>query len=265
MTGRGGSGGVKVWLRILAPVLASIAGLTTLRLLGPDFVNQRELHAFLAPLGKWAPLTFIFCLAVRPVTLLPGQLFTAVGGMVFGTLPATLYSLVGSLLASALIFGLSRWLGTRLMKRMAGSRYPAITRAARRHGFKFALLTCINPLLPTDVMIAAATAAGARFWPLALGVVIGTIPGTFLTAQFGSGLAQGQTVMTVVSGVGMVVSLVLGAVLGRRIFQEISEEAPPEEEPQATAAPRRGPPLAAKGQLGGPAISTFQELPPSGP
>ena len=264
MNGRGGGGGVKVWLRVLAPLLASIAGLTTLRLLGPDFINQRELHAYLAPLGKWAPLTFIFFLAIRPVTLLPGQLFTAVGGMIFGTVPATLYSLAGSLLASALIFGLSRWLGTRLMKRMAGSRYPAITRVARRHGFKFALLTCINPLLPTDVMIAAATAAGARFWPLALGVVLGTIPGTFLTAQFGSGLAQGQTVMTVVSGVGMVVSLVLGAVLGRRIFQEVNEESSEEERPEPSAPPRNSP-LAAKGRLGQPTMSTFQKLPPPGP
>ena len=264
MNGRGGGGGVKLWLRVLAPVLASIAGLTTLRLLGPDVINQEELHAFLGPMGKWAPLAFIFFLAVRPVTLLPGQLFTAVGGMIFGTLPATLYSLAGSFLASLLIFGLSRWLGTRLMKRMAGGRYPAITRVARRHGFKFALLMCINPLFPTDVMIAAATAAGARFWPLSMGVLLGTIPGTFLTAQFGSGLAQGRTVMTVVSGVGMVLSLVLGALLGRRIYREINEETPAEEgERQVQTAPP--PPRLVKGQLHRPAISTFQELPPSGP
>ncbi|MFL5352951.1 TVP38/TMEM64 family protein [Archangium sp.] len=263
---KGAGGGLKVWLRVLAPVLLSIASLTMLRLLGPDVVNQKDLHAFLAPMGEWAPVAFILFLAVRPVTLLPGQLFTAVGGMIFGTRAATLYSLLGSFLASALIYGLSRWLGRRLMKRMAGSRYPAITRAAKRHGFKFALLTCINPLLPTDVMIAAATAAGARFWPLSLGVLLGTIPGTFLTAQFGSGLAQGRTVMTVVSGVGMVVSLVLGAVLGRRIFQEISEDsAQDEEQPEPQAPPRSNPPLAAKGQLGRPAISTFQELPPAGP
>jgi uncharacterized membrane protein YdjX (TVP38/TMEM64 family) len=263
----GGGGGLKVWLRVLAPVLASIAGLTMLRLLGPDFINQKDLHAILEPMGKWAPVAFVLFLAVRPVTLLPGQLFTAVGGMIFGTRAATLYSLLGSFLAAALIFGLSRWLGTRLMKRMAGSRYPAITRAAKRHGFKFALLTCINPLLPTDVMIAAATAAGARFWPLVLGVLLGTIPGTFLTAQFGSGLAQGRTVMTVVSGVGMVVSLVLGAVLGRRIFQEINEEASPGEHEKARPqTPPQGPPLLSKGQGSRrPALSTFQELPPAGP
>jgi uncharacterized membrane protein YdjX (TVP38/TMEM64 family) len=265
--GGGGGSGLKMWLRMLAPVLASIAGLTMLRLLGPDFINQKDLHALLAPMGKWAPGVFILFLAVRPVTLLPGQVFTAVGGMIFGTLAATLYSLAGSFLATLLIFALSRWLGTRLMKRMAGSRYPALTRVAKRHGFKFALLTCINPLLPTDVMIAAAASSRARFWPLTLGVLLGTIPGTFLTAQFGSGLAQGHTVMTVVSGVGMVVSLVLGALLGRRIFHEVNEETPSESQqeqslPQEPPPPR---PLAVKGRLGRPTLSTFQELPPAGP
>jgi uncharacterized membrane protein YdjX (TVP38/TMEM64 family) len=263
VNGRGG-GGVKLWLRVLAPMLASILGLTTLRLLGPDIISQKELHAYLVPLGNWAPIAFIFFLAVRPVTLLPGQVFTAVGGMIFGTLAATLYSLVGSFLGSLLIFGLSRWLGTRMMKRMTGGRYPAITRAARRHGFKFAMLSCINPLLPTDVMIAAGAAAGARFWPLVLGVLLGTIPGTFLTAQFGSGLAQGRTVMTVVSAVGMVVSLGLGALLGRRIFREISNE-PLEEGESQNRVPPSNPPRMTQGQFRRPAVSTFQDLPPAGP
>jgi len=228
-------GGVKVWLRVLAPVLISLAGLTSLRLLGPDMVNQQDLRAWLAPFGQWAPAAFVFFLAVRPVTLLPGQLFTAVGGMLFGTLPATVYSLMGSFLAFGLIYGLSRWLGTRLMKRMVGGRYQVLKRVAKRHGFKYSVLVTINPLLPTDMMLAAALASGARFWPVAAGVVLGTLPGTFLTAQFGSGLAQGRTVMTVVSAVGLVVSLVLGAVLGRRIFQEINAET--EDSPEAAQAP----------------------------
>lgn len=259
-------GRVKVWLKVLAPVLASILGLTTLRLLGPDVLNQQQLRAVLAPLGSWAPVAFVLALAVRPVTLLPGQVFTAVGGMIFGSKAATVYSLMGSFLASALIFALSRWLGTRLMKRMAGERYPAIARAASRHGFKFAFLTCINPLLPTDVMIAAATAAGARFWPVTMGVLLGTIPGTFLTAQFGSGLAQGHTVTTVVSGVGMVVSLVLGAVLGRKIFQEIHQDVPSEEPsaPEPSRAPLRPSVMGREPTLVGPTLSTCQELPPGG-
>ena len=248
----------KVWIKVLAPVVLSVLGLTTLRLLGPDVVNQEDLRAFLKPLGPWAPVFFVLALALRPLVLIPGQLFTAVGGMIFGSREATLYCLIGSFLSSALLFLAARWLGTRLMQRLAGHRYPAISRVARQHGFKFALLTCINPLLPTDVMIIAAAASGARFWPVTLGVLVGTIPGTFLTAQFGSGLAQGRTWTTVASGVGMVVSLVLGAVLGRRIFQEINQESAPEPEaPLAQPQPPRVSPV--------PVLSTVQELPPPAP
>ncbi len=219
---------LKGWLRVLAPLGASIGGLALLRLLGPDILSQRELREWLEPMGRAAPVAYIAALAIRPLTLLPGHLFAAVGGMAFGTLAGTAYALVGSFLAGLVIFGLARKLGARPMRRLAGEHYPALERAARKHDFQFALLTCINPLLPTDVMFAVAAASGARFWPTVAGMLLGTLPGTFLMVQFGSGLAQGRTVMTVVSGVGLVVSLVLGGVLGRRVYREVMGAPPPE-------------------------------------
>ncbi len=231
--------GVKGWLKVLAPVMASIGGLVLLRLLGPDVIDQRELHDFLAPLGKTAPLVYLFALAIRPLTLLPGHLVAAVGGMVFGTLMGTVYALIGSFLAALLVFGIARKLGVRLMKRLAGEHYPALARAARKHDFQFTLLTCINPLLPTDMMLAAAAASGARFWPSVAGILVGTLPGTFLMVQFGSGLAQGRTLMTLVSAAGLVVSFVLGGFLGRRVYKELNA-APPTTEPPG-AVPSWGP------------------------
>jgi uncharacterized membrane protein YdjX (TVP38/TMEM64 family) len=214
-------------------MLLSVGGLVMLRLLGPDFIDQKRIAAVLEPFGDAAPLAYIAFLAIRPVTLLPGQLLTAVGGMMFGTLAATLYSLTGSFLSAMLLFGVARKLGTRPMKRLAGGKYAAIARAAKRHDFLFAFLACINPLFPTDVMLVAAAASGARLWPSLAGIMLGTIPGTFLTAQFGSGLAQGRTMMTVISAVGLVVSLVLGVFIGRRFYKEINDA--PAEDPDAPA------------------------------
>ncbi|NBD11087.1 TVP38/TMEM64 family protein [Corallococcus sp. Z5C101001] len=211
------------WLRILAPMLVSIGGLVMLRLLGPDFIDQRTIRELLLPLGDYAPVAYVAFLAIRPLSLLPGQVVTAVGGMMFGTLAATLYSLTGSFLSATLLYFVARKLGTRPMQRLTGSKYPAIAKAARRHDFQFTFLACLNPLCPTDIMLIAGAASGARFWPSVLGVVLGTIPGTFLTAQFGSGLAQGRTVMTAVSAAGMLVSLILGVVFGRRFYKEISD------------------------------------------
>jgi uncharacterized membrane protein YdjX (TVP38/TMEM64 family) len=234
-------GGVKKWLRVLTPVGASIGGLLLLRLLGPDVMEQRQLRDFIAPMGQAAPFAYLLALAIRPLTLLPGSLFSAVGGMVFGTLMGTVYSLLGSFLAAVVVFAMGRKLGKRPMKRLAGEHYEALTRAASKHDFQFTLLTCINPLLPTDMMLAAAAASGARFWPSIAGIMVGTVPGTFLMVQFGSGLAQGRTIMTLVSGIGLFISLVLGAFLGRRVYKEINAAGPAPVEPPEPQRPESPP------------------------
>ncbi|WP_224363244.1 TVP38/TMEM64 family protein [Hyalangium versicolor] len=244
--------GLKGWLRVLAPVGASIGGLVLLRLLGPDVIDQQQLHAFLEPLGQAAPFAYILALLLRPVTLLPGTLFAAVGGMVFGTLMGTIYAMIGSFLAAVLIFGLARKLGVRPMKRLAGEHYPALARAARKHDFQFTFLVTINPLLPTDMMLAAAAASGARFWPSVSGMLLGTLPGTFLMVQFGSGLAQGRAVMTLVSAAGLLVSFVLGGFLGRRVYREINSGLPEPEELSVEVPPSSGLPPPRKDGLPSP-------------
>lgn len=214
-------GTVSLW-KLVAPAAAAIVGLVTLRLLGPGLVDQRTLSSWIRPLGELAPLAFVAFLAIRPFTLLPGQLLTALGGILFGTLRGTACAELGSFLANSLVFLLARRYGGRLMRRIAKGSYPALLRAARQHDFKFALLATINPLVPTDVAVAAAGASGARFWPTVGGAVLATLPGTALTAQFGSALSQGKPLLTLLAALGMVISLGLGVSLGKKLAEEIA-------------------------------------------
>lgn len=215
------------WLRLVAPALAVIIGLVALRLLMPRLLSQQQLSGWLARLGHLGPLVFVLILAARPLTLLPGQMLAAVGGMLFGALWGGVYSLIGSFLSNLLVFFLSRRLGGgRLVKRLAGSSYPGLVRAAKKHDFQLAVIVTFVPLFPTDVFVAAAAASRARLWPTTLGVVLGSVPGTFLTAQFGSALGQGKPLMTVLMGAGVMVSVVLGALVGRSMLQEIAAASP---------------------------------------
>lgn len=219
--GRPGFAKVVSVAKIAAPMLAAIAGLVALRLLAKGAVSQRTLSDFLSRFGELAPLVFVLFLGARPLTLLPGQVLTAVGGLLFGAKMGTVYALAGSLLSCALIFGLTRLAGGgRLLKRLMGRKHQEVVVVAREHNFKISAIATLNPLLPTDVYIAAAASAGARFGPLALGVLVGTLPGTFITAQFGSALGQGKTVMTAATAAGMVLSVVLGLWLARAVLRK---------------------------------------------
>jgi len=222
-------------LKFLAPLCFSVGLLVALRLLGPEYLDQRQLSEWLRPLGLLAPLVFVLLLAIRPVTLLPGQFFTAVGGLLFGMAHGTVYALLGSLLATGVIHLVASRLGRKPMRRLVGKRHTALRHVARRHGFQLGFLACINSVIPADVLLATASASGARFWPLALGALLGTAPGTMLTALFGSALGQGKTWTTVASVSGLLISLGLGLALGRRLMRELlleehSEEHPSEDE-----------------------------------
>ncbi|HLT31059.1 MAG TPA: VTT domain-containing protein [Myxococcaceae bacterium] len=240
---------------MVLPVAASLLGLAALRLLGPDYVSQEQLTEWLAPLGVWAPVVFLAFLVVRPITLLPGQLFAAVGGMVFGFWWGLILSLVGSLLSSVVVHALARRHGTRAMKRWAGPRYDALRTSARKHDFVFNFASCINPLAPTDVMLALSASSGARLWPSALGVLVGSIPGTLLTVVYGMAVGRGQGVVMVVSGVGLVLSLVLGLWVARQVMREqaLFQRQSPRTGPQAEGS--EAPPGSASGSAESPRVS----------
>lgn len=226
-------------LKLAAPLCFSISVLVALRVFGPQYLDQHRLSEWLRPLGSWAPLAFILLLGARPVTLLPGQLFAAVGGILFGTALGSVYALLGSVLATSLIYALSHRFGRKAMTRLAGERREGIERAARKHGFLVGLFACTNMVIPADIVLAIASASGARFWPLALGAVVGSLPGTLLTAFFGSSLSQGKTWTTVATGVGLVVSLVTGICLGRKLARELADtRAAPANDPGLEAFPR---------------------------
>lgn len=239
---------------MVLPVAASLLGLAALRLLGPDYVSQEQLRAWLAPLGMWAPVAFLGFLVVRPVTLLPGQLFAAVGGMVFGFWWGLSLSLAGSLLSAMVVYWLARRHGTRLMRRWAGRRYQGLRHTARKHDFVYNFACCINPLAPTDVMLALSASTGARLWPSTLGVLVGSIPGTLLTVVYGMAVGRGQPVVMVVSGIGLLLSLVLGVWVARQIMRDQALFNPEAEESQAEG--RSSPPGSASGSGDRPAVSS---------
>lgn len=221
------------WLKLAAPVVASVAGLVLLRIFAGSQVDQARVREWIAPLGEGAWVAFVLFLAVRPLTLLPGQLFTAVGGLLFGAVWATIYSLMGSFLASLVIFFLARRVGSRALRRLAGSDFGAVERVTRQSAFRFAFVSCLSPLLPTDVAQAAAFSAGAGFFRVALGVLLGTLPGTFLTAAFGSALGQGKALLTALTVAGIGLSLWLGVWIARRLTREVRADRARRLEPRA--------------------------------
>ncbi|MGC4113897.1 MAG: VTT domain-containing protein [Myxococcales bacterium] len=193
--------------------------------LSPELVG-RPAAALLVKVGVLGPAIFVALLAVRPVLLLPGQAFSALAGVLWGTFEGAALSLVGAALGMVVVTTLGRRLLRRPVARLAGERREELAKVAAHHDFTYALLITLNPLLPTDVCVALGAGAGGRRGRLVLGAVAGSIPGTVATAAFGSALSRGEPVLVTLSVAGVVVSVVGGALLARAIGRELREPAP---------------------------------------
>lgn len=68
------------------------------------------LMAFIETGGLFAPLLFISFHLLRPLLFLPVIFICISGGMLFGAVAGTLYSIIGITLSSVIFYGIIRWM-----------------------------------------------------------------------------------------------------------------------------------------------------------
>ncbi|WP_121441407.1 TVP38/TMEM64 family protein [Alkalispirillum mobile] len=117
-----------------------------------DHLQLDMLRATLDDLGAWAPLAFMGAYAVAAVGFVPGSVFTLAGGVLFGPLWGTLYSLVGATLGAGLAFLVARHLAADWVARKAGGQLGRVIAGVEREGWRFVALTRLVPLFPFNLL-----------------------------------------------------------------------------------------------------------------
>lgn len=203
-----------------------------------------ELQQRLAAMQVWGAVLYPFLFAACNILLLPGGVVAMGGGLFFGLWWGTFLVLFGNLLAAAVAFAISRWLGrTWLEKKFSASRrWRALDTAIGRHGWKIIFLSQVHPLFPTSLLNYLYGVTSIRFWPCMFWIAAGQLPGLFLyaylgtLAQFGINLVKGKThplpFEYVVWLGGLFLTIVITTALGRlalRLLSEVDADSAPEE------------------------------------
>ncbi|MCL2529927.1 MAG: VTT domain-containing protein [Coriobacteriia bacterium] len=83
------------------------------------FFEQEALKAFIEGLGIWGPLVFFLLQVLQAIIApIPGNLFTIVGGILFGLWPGFVLSYLGNLVGSLIGFTLVRKAGQPVLKKL---------------------------------------------------------------------------------------------------------------------------------------------------
>jgi uncharacterized membrane protein YdjX (TVP38/TMEM64 family) len=138
--------------------------------------------------GHWAPAVFIaFQISQVLVAPVPGELVGAVGGYIFGWLPAFLYSTIGLSLGSWINFTLARLVGRDFVERTIPPQYlERVSYLMERQGLMASFIFFVIPGFPKDYLCFALGLSPMSLRTFLLVCTIGRLPGTLMLSLQGS-------------------------------------------------------------------------------
>lgn len=172
-------------------VLFSIIGLL--------WFNQRYLQLHPQVLREWilsygwiSPFIFMILYTMRPLILFPASVLSLAGGLAFGAVWGTVYTIIGATCGAVLSFWVARKLGHNLVKKEWTGKAGVIQQQLEERGFFYVLLLRLLPIFNFDLISYLSGISKVRFTSFLLATLTGIIPGTFAYNYLGSSFADGS-------------------------------------------------------------------------
>lgn len=204
------------WLIITLLFVVVVGGLLWLNFkvlhLGPE-----DIRAWILSFGWAAPVLFILIYTIRPLILFPASILSLAGGLTFGPVWGTVYTIVGATMGAVLSFGLARFLGEKFVRKRLKEKGSKIEMQLQQKGFMYILLFRLIPIFPFDLVSYAAGVSKIKFTAFLLGTLLGMIPGTFAYNFLGSSFLEGKTSYIIIAAVVFVLVTLIPFVLKKRV------------------------------------------------
>jgi uncharacterized membrane protein YdjX (TVP38/TMEM64 family) len=187
-------------LRLAALVSAILLLTGLLTVFVPELTDPEWLEARLSGLGAFAPAAFVALQAGQVVVApIPGQVLGGAAGYLFGAVPGAVYSLVGVLIGSAMVFGLSRRYGRPYVEQVVHDRTLAKwDRFHHRTGPAGLFVLFLLPTFPDDLLCFVAGLSDLRASTFLALVAVGRAPSFVAVAYAGTRLSDGRFLETAV-------------------------------------------------------------------
>ena len=178
-----------VIVMLLAAALGYALGLQ--RYVSPDMLarHQAALHRLVSAHPVELALIYVAVFAASLMLSLPGgAVVTALGGLLFGTIPGTALAVAGAVIAAELIFLAMRHAAAERLARRHGALFERIRRRMQTDGVSYLLVLRLLPVLPFWLVSLLPVLVGMRLLPYTLATLAGVIPPTILFASVGTAL-----------------------------------------------------------------------------
>ncbi|MBU8763724.1 TVP38/TMEM64 family protein [Micrococcus luteus] len=183
-------------------------------------LSPEGIRAWMLSFGWAAPVLFILIYTVRPLILFPASILSLAGGLAFGPVWGTVYTIVGATMGAVLSFWLARLLGKKFVQVKLKEKWGKVKKQLQHKGFLYILLLRLIPIFPFDLVSYAAGVSKVKFTAFLFGTLLGIIPGTFAYNFLGSSFLQEKSEYIVIAAAVFVLVMLIPFLLKKRVVNK---------------------------------------------
>jgi uncharacterized membrane protein YdjX (TVP38/TMEM64 family) len=172
-------------------------------------VTPMSLRDWVLSFGIAAPLIYLLLNIIRPLTLFPISVLSLAGGLAFGVLWGTVYTVFSATAGAIISFYFARTLGSNWLKKKLSSngKIDRWQKKIKEKGFYFIFVLRVIPIVNFDFVSYLAGISRLKFRPYIFATLLGVLPGTLAANLLGDSLTEGNgTVIAITVGLLLLIS-----------------------------------------------------------
>ncbi len=180
------------------------------------------LRNYIGGFGYLAPFIYILCFTILPIAFFPVPILALAAGLLFGFLPGTIYTLIGAVLNSAIMFLMAKVLAkdaaTNLLQRKLPENWSSfLFNLDEKKGFGIIFILRLIPAMPYNLINYGAGLTSIKFSSYMLATILGIIPGTLVFLNIGNQALNIHNPAFMVSIILLILLTISSLILGKRI------------------------------------------------
>ena len=150
-------------------------------------IGVSELRELIGEHVLFAPMIYVLCFAILPIFLFPVPILAVVAGAAFGLFAGSLYTIIGAMINSVLMFYIARFLGFRAVSDFTQNSKSKVLKTLGEPGGKFSLILILRlmPLVPYNALNYACGVMNVSLREYVVATFVGIVPATFIMVNLG--------------------------------------------------------------------------------
>lgn len=180
------------------------------------------LRNYIGGFGYLAPFIYILCFTILPIAFFPVPILALAAGLLFGFLPGTIYTLIGAVLNSAIMFLMAKVLAkdavTNLLQRKIPENWSSfLFNLDEKKGFGIIFILRLIPAMPYNLINYGAGLTSIKFSSYMLATILGILPGTLVFLNIGNQALNIHNPAFMVSIILLILLTIFSLILGKKI------------------------------------------------